>query len=238
MGIKLPFSLKDKSFYYSLQKKLKGLRFTSLIQEKYFPFLVGVIALVPTALAITHFVGIYHQIESDHNQLSFFKLKAKNVSLFEERKKEFLDQFQTCDRYYLDNTLSKLSFLQEEEKTLRRFINHSAFKQSSEMNRRHQFITGDLNRLQFHEIKREANKALEETLERQLRPVEMNETDIKRVLSLIEGIDAKGISETAMASRPQLLIRSLHISKKKMDLGREVYLFSSELIKRVIQEKK
>lgn len=99
-----------------------------------------------------------------------------------------------------------------------------------DLQRRLQFLKSTSNRLIFIEEKRRKAKGFVEIEEKQQYPVEVNEEDLKRTLSLIEGMTIwpYGPKENP----PQLLIRGLELTRKESASQEKVFLLRMHLLRR------
>lgn len=93
-----------------------------------------------------------------------------------------------------------------------------------------EFLTSEGNSLVFSEGVVQTFPLFQETTETLVHPVEVNATDIQKILARIEGLKIHEFSSGP--HRPQLLITDFKLDKKKVNDKSEVYLLNLKLIKR------
>jgi hypothetical protein len=138
----------------------------------------------------------------------------------------FLNQIKNSDHFYIDKHLETLKFLESEIKQLQGsfHIDHNDFaKQRIDFLQNH-------NRLLFAEENIFRGENFQEVYERQQRPVELSEEDLKNLLSLIEGVSIGNYHPRE--GRPQLLFKDFELSKKMISSQEKVFTLSTQLLKR------
>lgn len=168
-----------------------------------------------------------HRLETLEERIDLARTKAKKLALFKESEGALLTHPKSPDHFYIDKYLESLIFLMPEITKLQ-----TLSTQNDQTQKRLQFLSDGQNRLLFAEDKVRKNDHTEEIEERQQRPVEMNEEDLKRVLSLIEGVRIGALSPPE--HRPQLIVKEFELLKKGSPLEDAVYLVQMQLIKREV----
>lgn len=144
------------------------------------------------------------------------------------RKERFIERYSQSNPYFLDQTIESYPLLRAEKQRLEALVMHPAFPDSSAIQERLQFINE--NRLAFQEEKIETSKEMKEVHERIRHPVQMDEADLKQILSFLEDVPI----ETALPKEraPQILIKDFRLKKLETPLHTEVFEVEMDLIKR------
>jgi hypothetical protein len=184
--------------------------------------------LLPLAAAL---LFLFLQLtEWQELQERLFKAAKKEKIAFErkERKERFLKRFSEVDPYFLDQKLAVFPLLVEEKQHLQSLLLHPAFPHHPILQDRLSFI--EENHLTFKEENLQTNATLKEAEEKLRHPVQMDEKDLERLLSLLEDISI-GDSHPASDS-PQLIIRDFKMGKRKTPLQTQVFEVEMNLLKR------
>ncbi|MBU6382743.1 MAG: hypothetical protein KGQ49_01790 [Verrucomicrobia bacterium] len=145
-----------------------------------------------------------------------------------DRKERFIHRYSQSNPYFLDQNIESFRPLQAEKRNLESLLHHPAFPDATAISDRLHFI--EENALMFQEEKIETSKEMKETQEHMRHPVQMDESDLKQILALIEDVPIENNSPAAYA--PQLLITDFHLKKLETPLHTEVFEVRMDLIKR------
>lgn len=157
-----------------------------------------------------------------HLALQQEKKQATNITV--------INHFKEADHFYIDKYLESITLLEPEIEALQKIVQHKNFTDDEVIKKRLEFLTGNENALRFSEGAIQTHPQFQETTETLIHPVEVNLSDIQKILSLIEGIKI-GPFEPA-PHRPQLLIIDFKLEKKKSVDKNEVFLLNMKLLKR------
>jgi len=180
------------------------------------PFLLLILAPLPLLyfLLLTHFqLSSLRATEERMESLyrSFLLAKAQKA-----KESCCLQQLKEASPHFIDTQLESLLFLQREREA--RSLCGTVDKEIPLQQLR--FVEGEIRRA----------KELQEVEERQESPVLMNEDDVKKVLSLIEGVLIPPFAPPEKA--PQLIIEALDLRKVPLSSSENVFSVSLKLIKR------
>lgn len=188
------------------------------------------IGLLPFVFVFMMFISQKNQIEELGNSLEFFRdqvlIKEKKQALNLAVRQHFRD----ADHFYIDKYLETLVFLEPEIETLQKISNDKNFANDERIKKRLELLTSSSNSLMFSEGVVQTYPFFQETVETLTHPIEVNSTDIKKILARVEGISAGPF--TPGPDRPQLIITDFKLDKKKVTDKSEVYLLNMKLIKR------
>lgn len=149
-------------------------------------------------------------------------------SFIEKKKKEAanaatLTQYQNSDPMYLAEKIESMALLEKERKTLTKLVGNQTVPCSDAFERRYRLITSDENRIFFKENERLSQEGIEESLLSLAHPVEIDSSDLHRLLMHIEEVGGQ---------RPQLLLTLFDLKRKTIETGGEVFSLDMELLKR------
>lgn len=174
---------------------------------------------------------------SQINELEEFQEAVESIqqqATIKERKQALnmgvRNHFREADHFYIDKYLETLVFLEPEIEQLQKIVKDKNFTDDERIKKRLEFLTSQGNSLVFSEGVVQSFPLFQETTETLVHPVEVNTSDIQKILSRIEGV--KLGPYTAGLNRPQLLITEFKLDKKKLTDQNEVYLLNLKLIKR------
>jgi hypothetical protein len=162
-----------------------------------------------------------------HEQFEACLKKAKGASERRIRNERFLVRHKKPDPYFLDKEIEAMSFLIQERNQLRNWASHPAISNKELVLARLNFLESDQNRLSFVEENIQSSRQFKETVEKQRHPIEMNNDDLKILLSRIEDYEPN-----IKDHRPQLIISEFTLCKKKTPLDNEVFEIQMNLLRR------
>lgn len=164
--------------------------------------------------------GAIQQIEQD----AFVKEKKQAVNV------TLRQHFREADHFYIDKNLESLIFLEPEIEMLQKILSDKNFADDERLKARLEYLTGETNNLVFSEGVVQNYPLFQETMETLVHPVEINTTDLQKILARIEGVEMG--EHKPGPHRPQLLITEFRIDKKKVYDKNEVFLLNLKLLKR------
>lgn len=150
---------------------------------------------------------------------SLSEQKARKQSLNNALRKKYSD----ADYFYLDNQVETLSFLKKEREALESLFQNPSFTGNEAAEKRYAFLLGEANRLHFTEGSVQSGEGLQETIEIQAHPVEIDTQDLKEILVRLEG---------NRPGKPQLVITDFKLNKKAHPNGNQVFELNLKLLKR------
>lgn len=186
------------------------------------------VAPIPFFIFLFQFGSGIQQLSQLEEEME--RIHARTVMVQESQRKEsaLLAALKTPDLHYLDKNVENLTFLLPEIKKLEAILAENP--DDDQLIKRLQFLKEGNNRLVFSEEQIRTNAVFREIEEKQQRPVEMNEEDLKKLLCLIEGITIWPYGPKE--GRPQLIINDFKLSKKEISSQEKVFVVSMQLIKR------
>lgn len=146
------------------------------------------------------------------------------------RKERFLKNYGSADAYFLDRHIESLSFLQKEKQQLEFLLTHPAIAQKQALENRLNFLLSPENRLIFKEESVRASSQIKETEEKQRHRVQLDEQDLKILLSRLESCPID--SYLPMPDSPQIIVRDFKLKKVKTPLQTESFELELELFTR------
>lgn len=191
----------------------------------------NVLFILGTCFFLISSISIYmsfqfFKLKDGLNRLKIAEYKALNSIDSRKKIKNFITQKTAFDKFFIDNNLENLTFLEKEKQILSKIILHPAFANSSEIKKRIDFIEKGKNRLHFAEENIKKTLLIKEIDELQLHPIEIDETDLQKLLSIIEGIYINSFSP--LKDSPQLIIKNFSLSKNREN----IFSLNMKLLKR------
>jgi hypothetical protein len=119
--------------------------------------------------------------------------------------------------------------MQREVDMLRRTLENQGLASQSKVEQRLNFLTND-NKIVFNELGRQSYPRFQEITETLQKPIEVDVSDLQKILALIEGQTIAG--HNAPSSRPQIIITDFRLSKKSGIGDNTSYTLNLKLIKR------
>jgi len=195
-------------------------------------FLIFAIVLLLTFSLIINAYSKFLKLHNSVYKLNYFEHIATNSIDKRKKIKQFIDEKTSYDKFFIDNNLENLSFLENEKAILSKLITHPAFSASEQIKNRLHFINKGRNKLKFAEEHTNKTTLINETDESQLYSIEIDETDLQKLLSIIEGVSIKDF--TAKNGSPQLIIKNFLLRKEK----ESTFLLDLKILKREYFKKK
>lgn len=189
-----------------------------------------IVGFLPALLVVIHFFVEKQSLEElekrlKHVQeLSFVREKKQAVNI------SLRNHFRDADHFYIDKHLETLIFLEPEIEALQKISSNKNYADDEYIKKRLDFLSGNTNSLAFSEGVVQSYPLFQETTETLTHPVEVNVSDIKRILARVEGVEFDGIPPPE--HRPQLIILDFKLDKKTLSEKNEVYLLNLKLLKR------
>lgn len=203
--------------------------FKSIPQARMLIYLV-ILGLLPTLLVL---LKLWQDSDS-LNALQDRILEVQEKALIRDSKQAVnmavIEHFQGSDNIYLDKYVQKLQFLESEVEGLQRLITNKSFADDEEATKRYEHLVGPNNTLMFNEGAVVRYPLFREVVETQVRPVEVNLTDIQKILTLIDGVPFG--ENSVPPKRPQLIILDFRLEKKRINEDNEAFLMNMRLLKR------
>lgn len=187
-----------------------------------------VIAPLPFLYFFFHFFAQLFAYENLADEMQRIYKKSKQLQTLHQKESDFLASLKNPDHFYIDKHLETLCFLEPEIKKTEALLLDSPNDET--LKKRLHFLKEGPNRLLFSEVQTRQQNRFQEVEEKQQHLVEMNEEDLKKTLSLIEGVTIWPYGPKE--KRPQLIIKDFQLSKKEISSQEFVYAINMHLIKR------
>jgi len=188
------------------------------------------LALLPVLLSSAFVMSRLKTLDNLNQEFE----SLKETLLFKDQRqasnKKVRAYFKDADHFYIDKELETLSFLEPEIEVLQKIVSQKNFPDDEGIKKRLEFLKGSGNDLVFNEGVVQNYGPFQEVLETQAHAVEINLSDLKKILSRIEGIEIA--DNEILHNRPQLLILDLKLDKKTSPDKNETYQLSMKLLKR------
>lgn len=192
------------------------------------PYLVLITAPIPFIYFLCSFYFQMENYSSLEQRLEGVNSKAVQYAQNKKREEQFLSDIKVVDHFYIDKHIETLTFLEPEIKRIEALFSHGEYEES--LKKRLNILKEGPNRLAFTEEKNRSADMVRELEIKLQHSVEVNEEDLKRLLSLIEGVN---IGTYAPAPRrPQLILKNFELTKKPLSSQEGVFIINMQMIKR------
>lgn len=192
-----------------------------------------ILGLFPLLIVGVNFMNKKKVLDELDQQL----LHVQQLVLTREQKQStnmaVWEHFRNADHYYIDKNLETLTFLEPEIQVLQNLVDNKYFAGDETVKKRLDFLTGPNNTILFSEGNIQSYPFFQETTDTLSRPVEVNLSDMKKLLSLIEGV--KIGSFEPKEGRPQFIVLDFKIDKKEVTDKNEVFVLNLKMLKREYQ---
>lgn len=183
---------------------------------------------LPFIALLFQFLFHFQSLESIGEEITRIETKSLYSQEWNKKETAFLSMMKQADHFYIDKHLETLSFLEPELKKMETLLIERT--QDDQLKRRVQFLKEGSNRLLFSEEKIRQHQQFIEVEEHSQSSVEMNEEDLKKLLSLIEGVTIWPYGPKE--SRPQLILTDFQLTKKELPSHEHVFVINLKLLKR------
>lgn len=186
--------------------------------------------LLPFILVAMHFfsqlnsVSEMHTTIQDMQQLALIREKKQSVNM------AVRNHYRDADHFYIDKHLETLTFLEPEIDSAQKLINNKNFPGDDAVKKRLEFLTGPANTMSFSEGVVQSSPQMQEVVETLVHPVEVNASDVQKILARIEGVDVG--SHKSGPNRPQLIILDFKLDRKSVSEKNDVFQLNLKLLKR------
>jgi hypothetical protein len=192
-------------------------------------FYILVLAFIPLFLVLSH-LNSQKTLQSKLN----FHLSSLLQDVTAQQNRELYNHitkktFQGKDQFYLNKELESLQVLEGESEELKKILKNSFHPDEEAIRRRLHFLSSGQNAISFTEGQEKHFSNCQETLVSLAHPIEVNVSDIKKILSRIEGVEIG--DQKPKESRPHLIISEFRLQKKEGFLH-ETFALNLQVIKR------
>jgi hypothetical protein len=224
-GIKLEINMKLLSM---LKNKCQVIY---AYQNKKIIIFLYLLFLMPSALIIFTTSYKMRHLKALSDQILNIRPHIKNIIKKQKYKSDFFKKNAQIKQDHLDKILKTQTFLQHEIKILNLLYKDTTFKDCSYIKTNLHALTNKKNRLIFTKEYKQQYDNIRETHLKQKQTVEINNEDLKSILSLIEGTHIE--ENNSLHVSPQLIIKNFTLNKKNLS-GKETFLLNMNVIKKEI----
>ncbi len=185
--------------------------------------------LLPLFFAAVWFWGAKQQVVEVQESFDFLVAQIATKQSKQAQNRAVAQLFSNADHFYIDKRLETLTFLETELEQLQTLVDGS-LPLAEPLLKRYDQLSGPQNALSFIEGQVHSYPTFQETSETLAHPVEVNVSDLQKVLALIEGIEIDPVKP--YEDRPQLIITDFKIEKRQVQPEHETFLLNLKLLKR------
>jgi len=186
--------------------------------------------LVPLLL-----VFFYIVVEQSHVGTIRSELQELRERAFLREKKQATNMavrshYRDADHFYIDKYLETLIFLEPEVEGLQKLLTNNNLADDEAIKKRLEFLTGSGNNMVFSEGVVQSSPLMQETTETLVHSVEINNSDLQKILAKVEGIEINAFAPGP--TRPQLIVLDFKLDRKSLSEKSEVFVLNLKLLKR------
>lgn len=189
-----------------------------------------ILGLLPFIFILANLWGKQRVREELEERLDIVENRALNYKRQQAANMAVIQHYKNADHFYIDKYIETLTFLEPEIESLQKIVNHKNFTGDNEITSRLDAITGPSNNIVFVEGVVQSYPLYQETTETLSHPVEVNVSDIQKILARIEGVEIGPFKPGP--NPPQLIVLDFKLDKKKTIHENEVYQLNLKLLKR------
>lgn len=186
------------------------------------PLLLLALSLVPLCLVIWRLEDKNTQLQIWTQKIESLEQKSISSENSKAARQQLWSQVKRSNPQYLSQTIEALFLLTPELNRVQALARQ--YPSNTTLQERLGFLQGDKNRIRFIEPQQTAGPFFQETEHKMQNPVQMNEEDLTKFLTLIE--------DPKVPDRLLLFIKDFELKKIKEKADEMVYTVQAELIKR------
>ena len=202
---------------------------SNIPQQRLLLYIV-VLGLLPVLGAFFYFTSQLKHLNNVSNQILYVEQLAATKANKQGVNQSLRSHYKDADHFYIDKSLENICFLQSESESLKKVMQNKNFPEDENIKRRLGMICGSENALVFTEGVVQSTPIFQETTETLAHPVEIDISDIRKLLARIEGTQIG--TENPTPNRPQLIILDFKIEKKQVSERNDVFILNLKLLKR------
>lgn len=189
-----------------------------------------ILGLIPLLFVEMNYMSAKARQDNLSMALSEAITNATSKNAREFVNKHLKEQYRDSNHFYIDQEIETITPLKDEVQALQKILSLGFHANEDQFRRRLQFHTSGQNAISFVEGSVKAYKGFQETQESLAHSCEVDLSDVKAILSRIEGVRFSE-QDTLSEQRPHLIITDWKMEKKK-GLTQELYVLDVKLIKR------
>lgn len=188
-----------------------------------------VLGILPIVFVASHYMMQKSQQDRLEYAISDALRQAHIKNAREFQNKQVKAIFREHDHFYIDKEIETIIPLKDEIEALQKVLQRGFHPDEDQFRKRLVFLTNGQNAISFVEGSVKASPGFQETTENLAHPIEADLSDIKRILSRVEGVSLDEQNQTLL--RPHLFITEMKMEKKR-GVSQELYTVDLKLVKR------
>ena len=190
---------------------------------------LSALSILPCLVSFCFLYTKQQKIGALEEQVLFFQTKMEKKKQFRLQEEEVLSQIQNANKNYIQEQLETLTFLIPEKQKWKMCL--AGLDSSPEIKEKYAFLEGLDNKIEFSENGLQKTPLFEERELSLLTPIKINEEDLKKLLSSVEGVSIGPYLQVKGA--PQMIITSFSLEKSTFsEMQEEIYTVQMQLLTR------
>ncbi len=169
--------------------------------------LIGALLFIFVCSLHTH--ATIEEARQQKKHLQQLGQKITTKVFHQKNNRNILLRFNKKDPLFLHKAFTSFCPLSKERDLLQKRTKKNVLPEDAFLIKRGAFLSSEENRLVFVETSMEIGSQYKETVERQTKPVEVDSTDLEKILSLVEDPEQQDFQ------RPHLIVSEARIERKK-----------------------
>lgn len=194
------------------------------------PIFLFLIVSLPLVLTSIYIAQKRLDLLSLQTQYEATLAKAYKSLNHRAKREKFISRYSETEKYFLDHHIESLPLLQDEILWLQAYEHHPALAEKNLAKGRLKHLSKENNQISFLEEGIKKSQFYQETEEKMKKSVEVNELDLKKILSLIENVQI-GPCQPHPKS-PQMIITNFSLKRKNSPFKQETFEVKLDLLKR------
>lgn len=190
---------------------------------------IVLIGLIPIVIALTQVYSSYSTLNQLHRNLETVQMMGLNQERKQSQNRAVRQHFKNKDHFYIDKNVEPLRFLKEEKEALEKITREHNFVEDPNVSKRIEYLESE-NTITLSEGPVETHLFFTETEGTLSRPIEVTVSDIKEILTKIEGVEMGPL--TPGEDRPQLIITDFKLKKKTSSQRGDIFTLTMKVLKR------
>lgn len=190
---------------------------------------ISALSILPCLVSFCFLYTKQQKIGTLEEQVLFLQTKMEKKKQTRLQEEKILSQIQNAKQNYIQEQLTTLPFLISEKQKWKMCL--AGLDSSLEIKEKYAFLEIMDNKIEFSENSLQKTSLFEERELSLLKPIKLNEEDLKNLLSSIEGV-AIGPYHQAKGA-PQMIITSFSLEKSTFsEMQEEIYTVQMQLLTR------
>jgi hypothetical protein len=182
----------------------------TLFLKKHFKLFFLLICFIPIFFSALYIFSQFQKINKNQKTIEYAFSHLKKNYRKRIQQKAFIEKYSKSDPNFIHKNLEALHFMHDEKIKLEKLYNNDSFRGATLVKNRLNFLKNE-NKFSLKEEVRYSTTALKETNLKLNSPIEINEDDLKKLLSAVEEVTISKF--IPLDNAPQMIIQNFELKK-------------------------